>query len=332
MFSKTLSSNIQKRIVVGVMAITMFFGMIVLAPKAQAQTTGLTETQQRLLALIAELQEKVLVLQRKQYESKYQETTNIIHANSYVEATTRVTLYNSPEKGSATGRQYKGDGGEITAGPRLVNGEVWWKVDFTDEDEGWVKEKYLVRIPSITISQDQDGDGEDDVKVRILGDYRADRIILYPHSGGVEPYYIPEDKELLKMYDDAYQTGQADEIIDGPVEVLQSNPYRSNPPFIKGENSSVPIAWQAINVPMNSEVEIQVEAVRLVDNPVSGGTWGARALVGDSVGVYYWDIEGEGRIGAGDYRSQVRIKECSGNDCEVVAESPYRYFSIRNPE
>lgn len=284
-----------------------------------------------LIQLIMQLQEQALILQREQYEDTYQEDTNIIHGSSYVEATKKLTVYDQPGETKSIGTQFRGDGGEVSDGPRLIAGAVWWKVAFTDDHEGWVMEAALERIPSVSITVDEDGDGVPDKSTRLIGDYRADRIILFPHRNGVTPLYIEEGMAMIGSHEEDYISGQVDKTINGPVTVLQSDPYQTAT-FVKGEDTAIPIAWQAVNVPMNSEVEVQVEALRLVDSPLSGGTWSGEMLVGDSASRYFWNIEGVGRIGAGDYRSHVRVKECLYGACAVIAESPYRYFSIQNPE
>lgn len=326
-------SFIQKRVAVCMLLIAIFSGMFFNVPRAHAESERIEAMRAQiaqLIKLVAILQEKQLIMQRKKYEDFHQTDTNIIHANSYVEATTRVTLYKNPEGGSTVGKQSKGDGGDIAGGPRLIDGEIWWKVAFTDGDEGWVLEKNLERIPSVAIYMDKDGDGVKEKITRILGDYNAERFILFPHEKGLSPVYIEEDMDLLKLHDNAYLTGQLSKTVDGSPAIMQSDPYDLDE-IVKGKSTSVPIAWTAENVPMNARVDVQVEALRLVDSPISGGGWGGPMPVGDVVGVYFWNIEGEGRIGAGDYRSLVRIKECDAIDCPVLAQSPYRYFSIQNP-
>lgn len=299
---------------------------------AAAQTTNAanqSELREQLLKLVAQLQEKLLVLQRKQYEKAYQKNTNIIHGNSYVEAQQKVHLYKQPNDGRSIAIEKKGARGEVSGGPRLIEGQVWWQVAFEKGGEGWLQEKYLERIPSIIISQDTNGDGVDDVKMRVIGNYDASRIFLFPSSEGVTILNIPEHLQIVEKYDRAYRTAQLDDKIDGPVRIIQSNPYSASGPFSKGKNESVPIAWTAQNVPMNSKIEIEIEAVRLIGGNVSGGTWSSDALFGDVVGVYYEDIGKAGTLGTGDYKSQVRLKECRDGVCSIIAESPYRYFSIR---
>lgn len=325
---QTSTGIIQKRLGITVVTFGLFFSAML--PHVQAQTSTANEKSEQQRVMIAQLQETLLVLQRKQYESKHQKDTNIIHGNSYVKALQRVALYTTAGAKRVASKEAKGKGGEVTAGPRLINGEVWWKIDFEKGNEGWVKEKFLERIPSITIEQDTDGDGVKDTSTRVLGDYNTDRLILFPSSGGVSLVSIPEELQMIEKFDRAYRTGQLSDKIDGPVQILQSDPYISNSPFIKGKDTSVPIAWTTKNVPINSEIEIEVKALRLIDSSLGGGTWSAESLPGDTVGVYYYSIRGEGGIGAGDYRSQVRIKDCSKGTCKVIAESPFRYFSIRN--
>lgn len=311
----------------------MFFGMMAFVPKAEAQTAGgmSTERQQELLALISQLQEKVLILQRKIYENKHQSTTNIIHGNSYVEVTRTALLYKEPGRGTSVGKQSRGADGDVSGGPRLINGEVWWKIAFTGGDEGWVKEKYLKRIPSVGIYSDVDGDGKKELVQRVIGDYDSDRFILFPYSDGIAIIYIKEEMAMLGSNEDAYIAGQVANRVSGPPFILQSNPYPKAEPFVKGVSKAVPIAWEAKNIPMNAEVEVEVTAVRLVDSPHSGGVWAGKMLTGDSISRYFWDIDGVGQFGAGDYKSQVRVKQCSGEKCSIIAESPYRYFSIVNP-
>jgi hypothetical protein len=296
------------------------------------ERTAMLEQISLLMEMIANLQEQLLVKERKQFQDMHQSDTNVIHGNSYVIATKRITLYKAPDGQSSVGKQSDADGGDVIDGPRLIEGQIWWKVEF-EENEGWVNENYLERVPSISINHDLDGDGVKERVARILGDYRADRFILFPRKNEVIPVYVDEGMEMIGTHENAYTSGQVSKIVDGPVAILQSNPYDSSKPFIKGQHTSVPIAWQAVNVPMNAEVEVQVEAVRLVDSSLSGGTWQSDALVGDSVSRYFWSIEGIGRIGAGDYRTQVRIIDCNQNDdCEILAESEYRYFTIVNQE
>lgn len=318
---------IRLRILVSAVVLAGCFSVVL--PPAAAQTTTGSDTPEQLRALIAQLQETLLILQRKQYEHVHQKETNVIHGNSYVKATRQVSLSTIPGGTRVLGKEPKGSGGEVTAGPRLIAGVVWWKIDFEAGNEGWVREKYLERVPSIVLSQDTDGDGVKDQSIRVLGDYQADRIILFPKREGVSLVSIPEDLQMMEAFDRAYRTGQLSDVVDGPVEILQSDPYLANQPFIKRQDASVPIAWTATNVPANAEVEIEVEALRLLGGSLSGGVWSAKSLPGDTVGVYYYNIKDVGTIGAGDYRSQVRIKECTNGNCKVTAKSPYRYFSIR---
>ncbi len=61
---------------------------------------------------------------------------------SEVETGSSATVYGSPG-GSAIGAQAKGAKGVVTDGPKFINGERYWFVDFDSGPDGWVKESAL---------------------------------------------------------------------------------------------------------------------------------------------------------------------------------------------
>jgi hypothetical protein len=287
-----------------------------------------------LMELIADLQEQILIKERKQYENTRQDSTNIISATSYVVATDRVTVYSTPDGQRSLGRHSKDDGGNVVSGPRLIDGKVWWKVEFKNH-AGWVKEDFIERIPSISINSDENGDGVKERVAQILGDYKADRVMLIPTSQNTaRPIYIEEGMDMIGSHDTKYVSGQGNRKVDGPPAVIQFDLYDSSTPFTKKENAAVPIVWQAQNVPANTKALVEVyliEALSADDIPNAGGAWQEDVLVGTSVSRYFWDIEGDKTIGAGDYRSQITLLTCTSiTKCKTLAKSSQRYFSIRN--
>ncbi len=147
-------------------------------------------------------QESIVILQREMTTfGEYDNTDNLLNSNSMFETLQIINLKESPGLASvATHKIVKDTPGEIIDGPRLVDGSVWWKVSFKDEEEGWVDEILLKRVPSIVLRIDADSDGITDSTIRFVGDYdprgfvveAADGNTIIRYKGEIisEPYKV----------------------------------------------------------------------------------------------------------------------------------------------
>ncbi len=61
-----------------------------------------------------------------------------------VKTTQYTTIFSAAGSTSTQGHQQAGATGKINAGPTVVSGVTWWKVDFAVNPDGWLKEQYLI--------------------------------------------------------------------------------------------------------------------------------------------------------------------------------------------
>lgn len=159
--------------------------------------------QKLLLELIHQLQETLLKLERQVTIERGQTPgENLINQSSVANTNAEVRLYQTPSYEAEYQTQAADEMGEVSAGPKLIDGEVWWKFDFLDGKSGWSPEQYFTREPSVVLRADTDGDGTHDIKFRFIGEYDVTQfyseiteegtVIRYRGDSGVEPFSITE--------------------------------------------------------------------------------------------------------------------------------------------
>ena len=118
-----------------------------------------------------------------------------------------------------------------------------------------------------------------------------------------------------------YQYTNIDDGVNGvPTIVMTANPG-INQTFSKTNvNDPIKVSWEAHNVPPHTKV--QVEIGNIAPGMIGGGEWGNAIPVGDSRGVYNWDIHGIGRTSAGTYQVRVKLEECHPDGCNINAHFP----------
>jgi len=153
---------------------------------------------------LQEANESVVILEREMTTFGDSENSdNLLNRNSLFNTVEAIELRAEPSIQSDVLYSIEsGVTGEVTEGPRLVNEEVWWRVAFRTEEEGWVSESFLERVPSVVIRIDLDQDGESDIKIRWEGEYNLDGIVAQPGTDGTyirykgeampEPYKVTE--------------------------------------------------------------------------------------------------------------------------------------------
>ncbi|MFM2424075.1 MAG: hypothetical protein RLZZ70_464 [Candidatus Parcubacteria bacterium] len=108
----------------------------------------------------------------------------------------------------------------------------------------------------------------------------------------------------------------------GTPKITLTAPTRKKTTFAKGsKNDPIGISWTALNVPVNTNLTIDLNGVK-INGPVGGGSAQFALPSGDSTGTYKWDIYGEGRASAGTYRVQLGLEECSQKGCTYNAHFP----------
>jgi len=168
---------------------------------AQTQlTTVVSERDQAMLQVIQQLQEMIVILQRKLTTIQGQkEGQNLINGNSIAETNEDIKLFAEPsDKSKVLAKQARGKSGEVSAGPRLIDGEVWWRFKFRDGTEGWSPESKLTRMPSTTVSFPYEEDGVQKwSKIRFMGEYDPDGFVAEPGEDGT---YIRYKGKVVEPY------------------------------------------------------------------------------------------------------------------------------------
>jgi hypothetical protein len=108
---------------------------------------------------------------------------------------------------------------------------------------------------------------------------------------------------------------------------MTSNPG-INQTFNKARlDDPIKVSWEAHNVPPNTQV--MVEIGNIAPGTIGGGEWGSAIPVGDSRGVYLWDIHGVGRTSAGTYQVRVKLEECHPDGCNINAHFPGQEVPVK---
>jgi hypothetical protein len=153
---------------------------------------------------LQEARESVVILEREMTTfGDFENSDNLLNRNSLFNTVEAIELRAEPSIQSDVLYSIEsGVTGEVTEGPRLVDEEVWWRVAFRTEEEGWVREASLERVPSVVIRIDLDQDGESDIKIRWEGEYDLNGIVAEPGTDGTyirykgeampEPYKVTE--------------------------------------------------------------------------------------------------------------------------------------------
>ncbi len=168
---------------------------------ASDQEVELTSLRSQLL----EARESVVVLEREMTTfGDFENTDNLLNRNSLFKTIQSIELREEPNTLSDVLFSIEsGVTGEIIEGPRLVGEEVWWKVSFRTEEEGWASESFLERVPSVVIRIDLDQDGESDIKIRWEGEYDLDGIVAEPGTDGTYIRYkgeaMPEPYKVIEL-------------------------------------------------------------------------------------------------------------------------------------
>lgn len=109
---------------------------------------------------------------------------------------------------------------------------------------------------------------------------------------------------------------------DGKPKIKITGPTSKNKKFNKTDPTNpILISWIASNVPKNTNLTIDLNTVK-IKGGVGGGSAQFALPEGDSKGTYKWDIYGEGRASAGNYRVQLGLEECSSLGCHMNAHFP----------
>ena len=186
-------------ITVAICTVSIFAFFNFVTPNAHAATVH-THTA-TMLAQLHSLLERLIVLQRQLLTLQGQRETNLVTQNSLVEVTTSTSLAVEPDASTTSAAEVSvGKQGVVDGDPRLVNGKIWWYVEFSDSVAGWIQEERIVRIPSVTINFDSNDDGVKDASVRLVGDY-IDMVFAFRHL---------EDGTEVKMFEteaDAVEAG-----------------------------------------------------------------------------------------------------------------------------
>lgn len=154
---------------------------------------------------LQQARESVVILEREMTTfGDFDNTDNLLNRNSLFKTVQSIELREEPNTLSEVLYSVEnGVTGEVVEGPRLVNEEVWWKVDFRTEEEGWVSESFLERVPSVVIRIDLDQDGESDIKIRWEGEYDLDGIVAEPGTDGTYIRYkgeaMPEPYKVIEL-------------------------------------------------------------------------------------------------------------------------------------
>ena len=199
----------QKRIInfrtLGYLCAVLVAMSVLPMQQAQAQIANQTQVetakQVQLAELIHKLQETIITLQRKMTTLHGQrEGENLINENSIAQTNVVIDLYTKPSyESDVVASQPVGVWGEVSAGPKLVAGEVWWQFDFRDETSGWSPESKLTRSPSTVIEIDVDLDGTPDSTFRLMGEFDSDGFTVEPVAGGTEIRYKGAKVEVYEI-------------------------------------------------------------------------------------------------------------------------------------
>lgn len=151
-----------------------------------------------MLQKIDELYEQIITLQRQLTMVKGQIDTNYINQSSLVSANGDIKLRQNPGYSAAViGMKKSFAQGEVAGNPRYVDKAIWWPVEFSEDEQGWVAESQLTRIPSLVIGIDEDGDGIEEGHMRFVGEY-TNTIPAFKHVDGNTVMKIFDSREAAE--------------------------------------------------------------------------------------------------------------------------------------
>lgn len=275
-------SHIQKRIVVLVMAITMFFGMIVLTPKAEAQTSNreaMMAQIQQLLQIVLLLQAQVAALDSASGGNTSVEggfTNRDISLRDRVQ-TTDILRVRAAASASASliNNVAAFSQGTVVDGPQYADGYTWWHVTYDNGTSGWSAENWLNKVSDGSPSS-------------------ASRFIT---------------------------VNQTDPRNDGPAKITLTAPRDGAALLWSGGKKTFNISWKAENIPENAVIVWETKATRLFSGYVGGGSGFDVIPSGDSTGTRV-STYGPSYSDPGEYQVRVVVRECHSQGCRVSPTFP----------
>ncbi len=130
-----------------------------------------------------------------------------------------------------------------------------------------------------------------------------------------------QSKEMIQGAAPAHWYTPTDDGKRGKPKIVLTAP-RQRASYDKDEDGSVPVSWEALNVPSNTVLNIELDTLRTSGSGVGGGKWQGEIPEGDSTGSYEWDIAGEGNAMPGVYRIRALVRECHSDGCDVNPDFP----------
>lgn len=160
MITSTLFSNIQKRIMVGVMAVIMLFGMFAFAGQVQAQTSNnLAAMQAQIVQLTQILNTLLAQLAAMQTTSTQPESEGGFATSEFAVGDTIKTTSNlKVRSGAGISSNWVNNilpytVGTITGGPRYADGYTWWQVAYNNGTKGWSAEGWFNKLSAFATEE-----------------------------------------------------------------------------------------------------------------------------------------------------------------------------------
>lgn len=364
---KILSTAVQKQIITAVMGVVLCFGIVFSSTSLSAQALTPSERDARIaqiLELIAQLRAEMSDAQTSTVSASPEGgfTEKAISVGSKVQTTDTLKVR------SGAGVTYNWinnvsgfTGGKVIDGPKYASGYTWWHITYDNGTSGWSAQNWLRTVSdpvatesftkcSIESSKSTvavgesfeidwytdianptliDDDGERSVSKTGYEKYTATEV-------GTQKYSIGSSKVGVACSEKVTVVERED--VDPTITLTY--PKRGVTFDKSTAGDDIVIKWEAEDVPANTNVIYEIEAVESYAGAfVTGSAGQIKARTGSQ--TYKIAIDVPGTLDPGEYKVRLSLEECHSLGCSVsysvgslkesldtYDRSSYGYFTI----
>ncbi len=268
------------------------------------------------------LKEKLVQLERQVLVHTGQKSTNYIVPNSYVKTTKKVSTYQTPgakKRHTVT----KGLSGTVVGDLRLIGDEIWWNVQFSESVRGWVQEKNLERISSVSVNFDYNEDKTVDASVRLIGNYDSNKFVVAHER---------ENAYMLVHYTGSRPFVTSTRVL-ASLATSSTNYSKTNT-----NKSRWALQWYVEGLPKDGYSSFTIETIRTkaFSGAIGGSVEGWKIEPDFITGLHYIDLRNSLTPDPGEYQSRVIIRHCGGyrpygcgvNEEKSIATSNWVRYTI----